>query len=277
MKIDSHQHFWKFNIRDYGWITHEMNVIKRDFLPDDLQEELKKNNFDGSVAVQARQTLEETEWLLQLSDRYSFIKGVVGWVDLRSTQLERQLDAFASHPRFVGVRHVIQDEPDDEFILSDVFRQGIKVLEKYNLVYDILIFQKHLPQTIEFVRKFPGITFVLDHIAKPLIKQKVISPWKERLIELAKLPNVYCKISGMVTEADWFQWKKEDFIPYLDIVFNAFGTDRVMIGSDWPVCLLAGKYDKIINIVSAYMADFSEHEKKAVFGENAVKVYKLEK
>jgi L-fuconolactonase len=275
MKIDSHQHFWKYNIRDHSWISPEMKVIKRDFLPADLQNELKKNGFDGSVAVQARQTTEETEWLLHLADHFSFIKGVVGWVDLRSNKLEKQLEAFSMHPRFVGVRHVIQDEPDDNFILSEVFQNGIRVLEKYDLVYDILIFQKHLPQTIEFVKKFPGLTFVLDHIAKPLIKEKVMSPWKEKLTELAKFPNVYCKISGMVTEADWFQWQKGDFVPYLDIVFNTFGTDRVMIGSDWPVCLLAGKYSEIIEIVSSYIANFSEHEKKAVFGENAVKAYRL--
>ncbi len=275
MKIDSHQHFWKYNLQDYGWINYNMQILQRDFMPEDLLPELNKSGFDGSVAVQARQSIEETEWLLQLADHFSFIKGVVGWVDLRSPQLEQQLDNFAGHPRFIGLRHVIQDEPDDNFMLSNPFLKGIKILEKYHLVYEILIFQKHLPQTIEFVSKFPGLTFVLDHIAKPLIKEKIYTPWKERITELAKFPNVYCKVSGMVTEADWINWQKTDFHPYLDVVFNAFGTDRVMIGSDWPVCLLAGKYSDVISIVTDYICRFSENEKKAVLGENAVKVYKL--
>jgi len=275
MKIDSHQHFWNYNGTEYVWINDEMKVIRRDFMPGDLKEELLLTGFDGSVAVQARQSLQETEWLLKLSDDSEIIKGVVGWADLRSSELEKQLDTYASHSRFVGVRHVIQDEPDDNFILGEPFQNGIKKLKKYNLTFDILIFPKHLPNTIKFVSKFPGQTFVLDHIAKPLIKDHKISPWKEGINELSKFSNVYCKASGMVTEADWYNWQKKDFRPYLDIIFNAFGTDRVMIGSDWPVCKLAGEYQEIMNLVSDYINDFSDHEKNAILGGNAIKAYKL--
>ena len=274
IKIDSHQHFWIFNEREYGWMGESMKVIKKDHLPSDLAEEQKKIGFNGSVAVQARQNLEETEWLLKLSDQYDMIKGVVGWVDLRSPEVEKQLEKYSKHPKLVGVRHVIQDESVD-FILGKDFLNGIGLLKQFYLVYDILIFPKHLPNSIKFVEKFPELTFVLDHIAKPNIKDKTISPWKEDMQHLAKFKNVYCKVSGMVTEADWHHWKPEDFKPYLDIVFNAFGTDRVMIGSDWPVCRVAGDYSKVLGIVEDYIKNFSEPDKEKILGGNAVKAYKL--
>lgn len=276
MKIDAHQHFWKFNENDFGWISGEMRSIRRDFLPDDLSLELSKTGFDGSVAVQARQSMEETQWLLALAEKYSFIKGVVGWVDLCSHDVDEQLETLAFNPKLIGVRHVIQDEPDDQFILRPDFLRGIGKLRKYDFVYDILIFHRHLPQTVEFVSRFPDQVFVLDHIAKPDIKNRALSPWKDEMAKLARYPNVYVKLSGMVTEADWHRWKPADFAPYLDATLEYFGTDRVMIGSDWPVCKLAGEYDDIMGIVTDFLSDFSGAEKAKILGGNAMKAYKID-
>jgi len=276
MKIDCHQHYWHFNLKDYSWMGDNMSVIKRDFLPSDLLPELESINFDGSVAVQARQNLEETQWLLKLADDFPHIKGVVGWLDLQSETVETDIQEFATHPKAVGVRHVIHDEEDDNFMLRPEFIRGIKLLEKYNLAYDILIFPKHLQNTIKFVREFSeNQTFIIDHIAKPFIKDGILSPWKEEITELAKFPNVFCKLSGMVTEADWENWNPEHLKPYLDVVLKAFGTDRVMIGSDWPVCLVAGKYEKVMGVVMDYISKFSETEKAKILGGNAVKAYKI--
>lgn len=274
MKIDSHQHYWHFNTADYGWMGENMSVIKRDFLPTDLLPELKSIDFDGSVAVQARQSLQETNWLLQLADEHPHIKGVVGWLDLQSVQAEEQIAAFAKHPKAVGVRHVIHDEEDVDFMLRPAFIRGVKLLEKYNLAYDILIFPKHLTNTIKFVKQFSDKQiFVVDHIAKPLIKEGILSLWKEEITALAKFPNVYCKVSGMVTEADWNNWKPENIRPYLDVVMEAFGPERIMIGSDWPVCLVAGKYSTVMQVVIDYISTFTEKEQALILGENAVKAY----
>jgi len=276
MKIDSHQHYWHFNTNDYGWMGDDMAIIKRDFLPGDLLPELNVIGFDGSVAVQARQSLEETNWLLQLADENPHIKGVVGWVDLQSDGAEEQLKAFAAHPKAVGVRHVIHDEEDVDFMLRPAFLRGVHLLDKYQLTYDILIFEKHLPNTLKFVSEFPEEQiFVVDHIAKPLIKAGVVSPWDENIKALAGYKNVYCKVSGMVTEADWNLWKPEDIRPYLDVVFEAFGPERIMIGSDWPVCLVAGKYKEVMNVVLDYIADFPADKKAMLLGGNAVKAYRL--
>jgi L-fuconolactonase len=276
MKIDSHQHYWYYNLKDYGWMGDNMSVIKRDFLPSDLLPELENINFDGSVAVQARQNMEETNWLLKLADEFPYIKGVVGWLDLQSETVETEIQKFAAHPKAVGARHVIHDEEDDNFMLRPEFIRGVKLLEKYNLAYDILIFPKHLQNTIKFVREFSeNQTFIIDHIAKPFIKDGFLTPWKEEMTELAKIPNVYCKLSGMVTEADWQNWKPEDIKPYLDVVFEAFGTERVMIGSDWPVCLVAGKYEKVMGVVMDYISKLNETDKAKILGGNAIKAYKI--
>ena len=276
MKIDSHQHYWHFNTADYGWMGENMSVIKRDFLPTDLLPELKSIDFDGSVAVQARQLLEETNWLLQLADEHPHIKGVVGWLDLQSEQAEEQIAAFAKHPKAVGVRHVIHDEEDLDFMLRPAFIRGVQLLEKYDLAYDILIFPTHLANTIEFVKQFSDKQiFVIDHIAKPLIKDGIVSPWKEDIAALAKFPNVYCKLSGMVTEADWNTWKPENIRPYLDVIMEAFGTERILIGSDWPVCLVAGKYSEVMQVVTDYISTFTEKEQDLMLGGNAAKAYKL--
>jgi len=274
MKIDSHQHYWHFNTADYGWMGENMSVIKRDFLPTDLLPELKSIDFDGSVAVQARQSLEETNWLLQLADEHPHIKGVVGWLDLQSEQAEEQIAAFAKHPKAAGVRHVIHDEEDLDFMLRPAFIRGVQLLEKYDLVYDILIFPTHLANTIEFVKQFSDKQiFVVDHIAKPLIKDGIVSPWKEDIVALAKFPNVYCKVSGMVTEADWNTWKPENIRPYLDVIMEAFGPERILIGSDWPVCLVAGKYSEVMQVVIDYISTFTEKEQALMLGENAAKAY----
>jgi len=276
MKIDAHQHFWIYNSTEYSWINDSMNVLKRNFLPQDLLIEINNASFDGTVAVQARQTINETKWLLKLADEYDFIKGVVGWVDLCSAdELKKQLDGFCKSPKFVGVRHVVQDEPDLNFMLRDEFLNGLSILKDYNLTYDLLLFPKHLQVANKVVKMFPEQKFVLDHIAKPFIKNKVIDPWHEDILKLAENKNVGCKLSGMVTEADWQNWSASDFYPYLNIIFEAFGTDRLMIGSDWPVCTLAGNYSAILNIVIDYLNDFNAIDKEKILGSNALNFYNL--
>ena len=253
MRIDSHQHFWEYDPAQYPWITDKLARIRRSFLPPDLEPELKAADLDGCIAVQARQSVEENRFLLGLADRYPFIKGVVGWVDLRADDVERQLEQFAAHPKFVGVRHVAQDEPDDRFLIGKEFLRGISKLKQFDLAYDILIFPKQLPAAIELVNRFPEQRFVLDHIAKPNIREQVMEPWRTHIRELAKVPNVMCKVSGMVTEAKWDTWKEDDFRPYLDVVAEAFGFERLMYGSDWPVCLLAGEYKRVHSIAANWM------------------------
>ncbi len=275
MKIDSHQHFWMFNPTKFEWISNEMEILKENYLPDKLKPELSSIRFDGSIAVQARQSMEETQWLLFLAEQNNFIKGVVGWLDLCSSKLEEQLIQFSQHPKLVGVRHVIHDEKDDNFILRKDFREGIAHLKKFGLSYDILIFPRHLPNTIQFVSQFPEQVFILDHIAKPDIKNKEISEWKENIEKLANHQNVFCKLSGMITEADWNDWKPEDIIPYLDAVFIAFGPERLMIGSDWPVCRVAGKYKQVMEVVLEYIKKFPESDRNKILGENAISVYQL--
>jgi L-fuconolactonase len=276
MKIDTHQHFWKYNERDYGWMGPGMELLKRDRLPAELAGLLKKTGIDGTVAVQARQRLEETEFLLKLADENPFIKGVVGWVDLRSPQLELQLERFCWHPKLRGVRHVVHDEQDDNFMLRDDFVHGISRLRKYNLTYDLLLFPKHLPVACELVSKFAEQTFVLDHISKPFIKDGKIEPWKSDLRGLASFKNVSCKISGMVTEADWQNWKPEDFTPYMDIVLEGFGTDRIMLGSDWPVCTLAGRYEQVMSIAADHVQNLSAREQDAIWSENPKRIYGID-
>ena len=254
MRLDSHQHFWEYDPAEYPWITDRLARIRRSFLPADLEPELTRAGIDGCIAVQARQTLDENRWLLGLSDRYSFIKGVVGWVDLRADDVERYLEPLAEHPKFVGVRHVAQDEPDDRFLVGKDFLRGISKLKEFDLAYDILIFPKQLPAAIELVNHLPEQRFVLDHIAKPLIQDRIMEPWRAQIRELAKARNVMCKISGLVTEARWDSWRAEDFDPYLDIVAEAFGPERLMFGSDWPVCLLAAPYDAVFEIVIGWLS-----------------------
>ncbi len=257
-------------------MTEQMGILKKDFLPEDLQPLLESIRFDGCVAVQARQHLEETRWLLELAEQHPFIKGVVGWVDLRSEQLPGQLERFRKHPKLVGVRHVVHDEPDDDFMLRPEFRRGISQLRDFDLAYDLLVFPKHLTVAAKLVEEFPQQPFVLDHIAKPRIAEGLISPWREDLHKLAKFPNVFCKLSGMVTEARWKQWQPGEFHRYMDVVFEAFGPSRLMIGSDWPVCILSGEYEPAMKIVIDYVQKFPAEAQAAVLGKNCARFYQID-
>ena len=276
MKIDAHQHFWHYNEVDYGWIGPDMAVLRRDFLPDDLRPLLDAAGIDGTVAVQARQTLAETHWLLDLAAVYPWILGVVGWVDLRSEELDAQLEALAGKPKLVGVRHVIQDEPDVDFAVGADFMRGVGRLAAHGLTYDLLVFPPQLPAATQLVRTFPHQRFVLDHIAKPPIKTGAIADWAGAVKTLAHEPNVWCKVSGMVTEADWAAWQPADFAPYLDVIFAAFGPARIMLGSDWPVCLAAGTYAGVMALARDYIAALSPTERAAVEGGNAARFYGLD-
>ena len=276
MIIDAHHHLWEYNSVDYGWIDDSMELLKRDYLPGDLESELKSAGVNGTVVVQARQNLEETSWLLGQADHNPIIKGVVGWLNLCSESLNEELAMFASHPKLVGVRHVIHDEPDNDFMLRPSFVKGIEKLSAYKLSFDLLLFPKHLENAIELVNMFPEQKFVLDHISKPFIKSGIIDPWREDISSLAAQANVWCKISGMVTEADHLYWKFEDFVPYLDVIVEAFGTDRIMLGSDWPVSRLAGEYNEIMDIPKKYFESFSAADKEKVFRNNCKEFYGLD-
>jgi len=275
MRLDAHQHFWKYNPAEYDWINGEMAVLRRNFLPQDLAPLLASEGFDGSVAVQARQSLEETRWLLELSAHNQIIKGVVGWLDLRSPELPAQLHQFAQNPKLVGVRHIVQGEPDDEFMLRPEFRRGITSLRDFNLTYDILIYPRQLPAAIKLVREFPDQRFVLDHIAKPPIAEGRVTPWDRGIQELAQSTNVWCKLSGMVTEARWEAWKPVDFRPYLDVVLNTFGPARLMIGSDWPVCTVSATYHRTMELVSSFICTLTSNEQESILGGNCANFYGL--
>jgi L-fuconolactonase len=275
MIIDAHHHIWKFNETEYAWMDKSMSILKQDYLPADLEKQLNGSNVVGTVAVQARQNLEETRWLLEMAHQHPFIKGIVGWVDLCSEKLSAQLDEFSRDPGLVGVRHVIHDEPDDDFMLRPAFIKGIEKLGQYNLTYDLLLFPKHLQRAVELVSLFPEQKFVLDHISKPFIKAGVLDPWQEEISALAARTNVWCKISGMVTEADHKHWKYEDFIPFLDVVVEAFGTDRIMLGSDWPVCRLAGEYNLVMDIPARYFIGLDPVEMEKISRMNCYECYEL--
>lgn len=272
--LDSHQHFWKYDEREYAWIDESMSMLRRDFMPEDLEADLKGNGFDGCIAVQARQTLEETRWLLELAGLHSFIKGVVGWVDLRSPEVRFQLQSLCGNPKLTGIRHIVQSEPDDRFLLQPDFLRGIATLAGFNLAYDILIYAPHLPVAAEFVSRFPKQRFVLDHLAKPQIRERGLADWTRGIRQVAKSPNVYCKLSGLVTEADWNNWTERDFAPYLEVAFECFGPARLMIGSDWPVCTVAESYSRVIDIVKNYLIRFPADAREAVLGKTAGEVYR---
>ena len=274
MRIDSHQHFWKFDpIRD-AWIDASMEKIARDFLPEDLKPLLDQSKIDGCVAVQADQSETETDFLLDLAGRYDFVKGVVGWVDLRSPQLSERLEHYCNNSFFKGVRHIVQAEKDG-FMLQESFLKGIQQLKDFNLTYDILIFPHQLEEAVALVKKNPEQAFVLDHIAKPYIKDKKIDQWAKHINQLAAHQNVYCKLSGLLTEADWNHWQEEDFTAYLTVIMEAFGTDRLMYGSDWPVCLLAGSYPHVVRIVENFISSLSTDDQKKIMGQNAHHFYNL--
>lgn len=274
MIIDSHQHFWNYNPVKDGWITNAMEVIRNDFLPKDLKPILEANKVDGCVAVQADQSEDETRFLLQCAEENPFIKGVVGWVDLCAHNSEERLGFFSQNKNLKGIRHIVQSEPDD-FMLRTDFQNGIRNLKQFGLTYDLLVSPNQLSATIQLVRKFPSQLFILNHVAKPDIENGKIEVWAEKIIELSKNENVFCKVSGLVTEANWTLWTPRDFRPYLDVIFKSFGAHRIVFGSDWPVCLLAANYREVRNILENYMAPFSEKQKRKVMGENAMNAYNL--
>jgi L-fuconolactonase len=274
LRIDAHQHFWKYDPQHYGWIGANMNVLRRDYLPDDLAPELDRAGIAGTVAVQAR-TLNETEFLLDLAKTHDWIKGVVGWVDLTQQNAGEEILRLKANPKLVGLRHIVQDEPDPTYILRKDFNAGIRRVGQAGLTYDILIFERHLPQTILFVDSHPEQKFVLDHIAKPKIKAGQISPWRENIRELAKRPNLYCKISGMTTEADWGTWTSQQLAPYLDTVLECFGPRRLMFGSDWPVCLLATSYNGWVAVVQKAVDGLSIHDQEWIWAKTAQEAYGL--
>jgi L-fuconolactonase len=285
MTIDSHQHFWRYDAAEHGWIDDSMAAIRRDFAPKDAAREMAGAGVDAGVAVQVRQTLKETDWLLSLAGAHPTIAGVVGWIDLQADDVRAQLERFADRPKFVGVRHIVQSEPDDRFLMRPAFRRGIAALREFGLAYDILIYHRHLPVAVEFVAEFEEQRFVLDHLAKPPIRHGAsadrasraaqIDTWARDLHRLAAFPNVMAKLSGLVTEADWKTWTREDIRPFLDIAFDAFGAQRLMIGSDWPVCTLAADYAATMAVVTDYVSRVSRDERESVLGGNAQRFWKL--
>ena len=275
MIIDSHQHFWNYEPEKHSWIDDEMSVIRRDFLSDDLQKVFDENGVDACVAVQADQTTEETDFLISLAKNNNFIKGVVGWVDLRSESIEEDLLKYKKYDVVKGFRHVVQQEQDHNFMLRPEFLNGIELLGKYDLCYDILIFPHQLGAALELVKKFPNQKFVIDHIAKPYIKDGFFEGWAVMMREIAKNQKVYCKISGMITEADYKTWTPEQVHPYMKLVLESFGAGRVMYGSDWPVCLVAGNYSIVKALVTDFISDLSQEQQNAIMGGNAAKFYNL--
>ncbi|MGB5271792.1 MAG: amidohydrolase family protein [Eudoraea sp.] len=275
MVIDSHQHFWKYDPVRYGWIDDSMKVLQKDFLPADLGPILKDNEVDGCVAVQADQSEAETEFLLGLAAENKFIKGVVGWVDLRADDVDKRLAHFSQDKKLKGIRHIVQEEPDPEFMLRKDFQNGIGHLAQFGLTYDILVYPNQLAAAVLLARAFPDQKFVLDHIAKPRISEGLDNQWVHHIKELGLNPNVSCKVSGMVTETKNFKWRQEDFSPFMEVVLDAFGWQRLLYGSDWPVCLLGGSYKEVITIVRDYISKLSDHERAGIMGQNAVNFYSL--
>ena len=274
-RVDAHHHLWRYAKEEYGWIADDMGVLARDFLPEDLRRELLVSGIHGSVAVQARQTLAETYWLLRFADEFDFIRGVVGWAPIASPEFPAIIERLQDSEKLKGLRHVIQDEPDGDFMHRPDFNAGVALLKQYGLVYDILIFERHLPAAISFVDHHPAQVFVLDHIAKPRIRDHEVEPWRSNIRELARRENVYCKVSGMVTEANWKNWSAADLQPYFDIVLQAFGPKRLMTGSDWPVCLLATTYQTWFFTVEEFIHPLSTAEREMILGGIASEVYSL--
>jgi L-fuconolactonase len=272
-RIDAHHHLWKYSREEYPWMLDGMDSIRRDFLVEDLKNAMREGSVDGTVTVQARQSLTETEWLLELADRHEFMRAVVGWVPLTDPAVGPVLERYVIHAKLRAVRHVIHDEPDDFYILRKDFNEGVGLLKQFGLRYDILIFDRHLPQTIEFVDRHPNQVFILDHIAKPKIRDRVLSPWRERIAQLARRENVYCKLSGLVTEANWSDWTEVELQPYIDAILESFGPHRVMFGSDWPVALVACSYGQWVRVVERAIAALSSSEQQSIFGATAKMAY----
>ena len=274
MIIDAHHHLWEYQSEKHQWIDHTMTSIRRDFKGDDLATVLSEQEVTGTVLVQVEQSEAETLWLVEQSMKFPFILGVVGWVDLQSENIPERLAHFSTYSVIKGFRHIAQSEPDD-FLLRDAFQHGISYLQDFNFTYDLLVYPAQLESAIRLVEAFPDQRFVLDHIAKPNIKEGRIEPWATHINTLGQFPNVFCKLSGMITEADHHEWSYEQLAPYLEVVLEAFGIDRMMFGSNWPVCLLAGQYNQVLNVVETYISEFSQKEKDLILRENAINFYNL--
>ncbi len=274
MIIDAHVHFWKYDRQRDAWITNDMKTLQQDYLPEHLQPVLKRNEVDGVVAVQADQSELETHFLVEMAKTHGFIKGVVGWIDLRGADIEERLAYFSQYPAIKGWRHIVQAEPDG-FLADPAFLQGMKLLQQYGYTYDLLIREHQLTQAVDFARQLPEQPIVLDHLAKPAIHKKEFAAWEKGIRSLAALPNVYCKLSGLLTEANWKQWSAADFYPCLDVVMDAFGSQRLMFGSDWPVMLLSGIYVQWKSLIEKYMENLPDESKEAIMGGNAVDFYHL--
>lgn len=275
MTIDAHQHFWKYDPDKHDWIDDNMSIIRRDFLPADLQKVFAENDIDGCVAVQADQTLAETDFLLDLAENNDMIKGVVGWADLQSENVQETLEKYASHKKLKGWRHIVQGEPDANFLLRPDFVRGISYLKKYGYTYDILVFPLQLGAVLEFVKQFPDQKFVIDHIAKPYIKDGFFEGWAVLMEAIAQHQNVYCKVSGLITEADYGSWTPEQLRPYLQHILEIFGSERLMFGSDWPVCLIAGGYSDVKQVVTNFISTLGHNDQQMVMGGNAMAFYRL--
>lgn len=273
--IDAHQHFWNYDPQRHSWITPEMAAIRRDFLPEDLEPILKKHGVSGCMLVQVDQPEEHNTFLFTLAEAHDFIKGVVGWVNFLADDIDERLSHFTTFQKLKGFRYVLQSEADRAFMLQPSFMRGVRALEKYGFTYDILIYPDQLRYTREFVAAFPDQPFVIDHLAKPAIRDGALAEWKQAMQAFAPYEHVQCKISGMVTEANWQKWKKEDLLPYLDVVVETFGTNRIMFGSDWPVCLVAAQYEEVLGLVQDYFSSFSANEQARFFGGNATDFYNL--
>jgi L-fuconolactonase len=274
-RIDAHHHFWNFDAAQYEWIGADKKVLRRNFLPPDLEPELEAAGISGTIAVQARQSLEETHWLLELADRHDFIHGVVGWAPLTEVNVGATLERLTANPKLRAIRHVLHDEADEHYILREDFNRGVAELKGFDLAYDILIFERHLPQTIEFVDRHPNQIFIVDHLAKPRVRDGLVSPWQENMRELAKRPHVYCKLSGLATEADHLKWSEPQLTLYMDMILSAFGPKRVLFGSDWPVCLLAIGYRQWVDIVAKQFDRLPQGEQERVWAATAREAYKL--
>jgi len=276
MRVDAHQHFWRYSDEEFGWINDAMSAIRRDFLPGDLVSLIDQVQVDATIAVQACQSLEETQWLLDLAEEHEWIAGVVGWVPLTGLRAELTLDQLSENAKLKGVRHVLQGEPE-EFMAREDFNAGVALLRRFSLVYDLLVLEHQLPAAIKFVDRHPRQPFVLDHLAKPRIAAQELEPWAKNIREIARRPHVVCKLSGMVTEADFKQWSVEDLKPYVETVLDAFGPARLLFGSDWPVCTVAASYARWVAVVEEYVSGLTEHEQNLIFGRNAVRTYRLSK
>lgn len=276
--IDAHQHFWQFSQPfQYDWLkAAELQPIYRDFLPEDLAPLLREAGVDRSIFVQTQSDVEENRWVLGLAEQHDFLAGVVGWVDLASDDCQRQVEEFVAHPKFVGVRHVTHDEPDDDWIVREEVIRGLKVLEQAGVPFDLLFFVKHLQHASTLAARLPELPMVIDHLSKPRIASSGWDDWIDDFRAAAAHPNVYCKLSGMVTEADWSGWKPEDLRPYVQEALESFGPERCMFGSDWPVCLTAASYRQVVEALDQCLGSISQPERDLIFGETARKFYRLE-